>query len=67
MKLIKINSQNYVNPEHVVTVAFLQEKLKTIVICVDKMIVESDFSFDETADKLVGILRLGDLCRESQK
>ena len=52
--LIKINDRNYVNSEHVVSVAFIPDKMVTVVIMPDKMMVESDFTFDETVKLING-------------
>lgn len=52
MKLIKINDQVWINTDHIITVNFLPDKLKTIIVCKDRVIIESDKSFQETVNYL---------------
>lgn len=52
MKLIKINDQVYLNPDQVISVNFLPDKLQTLIVCIDRVIIPSDKSFQETIDEL---------------
>lgn len=48
MRLVKINAQTYVNVDNLLSVNFLPDKLQTLVVFPDRMMVMSDFTFDET-------------------
>lgn len=50
--LIKLNDRNYINPNAVLNVAFLPDKMMTIVVLPEKLIVQSDYTFDETIAKI---------------
>lgn len=52
MKLIKLNDRTYVNPACVVMVAFNSQTLKTAVFINTGIAIESDKTFDETANLL---------------
>lgn len=54
MRLVKINAQTYVNVDNVLTINFLPDKLQTLVVFPDRMMVMSDFTFEETIKLLNG-------------
>jgi hypothetical protein len=54
MRLIKINDQVQINADQIVSVNFLPDKLKTVIVCRDRVIVESDLNFKETIELING-------------
>ena len=48
MRLVQINDRTWINPEHVIALAYNAETFKTMVVCKDKVMVESDHTKLET-------------------